>query len=147
MDNKTTTLPKKKLWNKFFSKISCYNLSKVIDPKITESIVEPKNTENVLESKIAGPKVKPKIAKKKKSIPLTLKRKVWNTYIGENIGKTVCLCCKLTEITQLSFSCGHIISEFNGGEIRLDNLKPICVSCNSSMGTTNMDEFIEKFGL
>lgn len=84
---------------------------------------------------------------KKKSIPLTLKRKVWNKYIGEEIGKTLCLCCRLSEITQLNFSCGHIISEFNGGKIKLDNLKPICISCNSSMGTKNMITFIDEYGL
>ena len=84
---------------------------------------------------------------KKKSIPLTLKRNVWNKHIGEAIGKTLCLCCKLSEITQLNFSCGHIISEFNGGNMKLDNLKPICVSCNSSMGTRNMNEFMEEYGL
>jgi len=85
--------------------------------------------------------------KKKKLIPLTLKRKVWEQQIGEDIGKTKCLCCRLTDITQLSFHCGHIISEANGGEIKLDNLRPICQSCNSSMGTVNMDEFISKYGL
>jgi len=84
---------------------------------------------------------------KKKSIPLSLKRNVWNKYIGEAIGKTLCLCCKLTEISQLNFSCGHIISEFNGGKIKLDNLKPICCSCNSSIGTKNMNDFIEEYGL
>lgn len=84
---------------------------------------------------------------KKKSIPLTLKRNVWNKHIGESIGKSLCLCCKLTEITQLNFSCGHIISEFNGGELKLNNLKPICSSCNSSMGSKNMNDFINEFGL
>jgi hypothetical protein len=78
---------------------------------------------------------------------LTLKRKVWEQQIGEDIGKSKCLCCRLTDITQLSFHCGHIISEANGGEIKLDNLRPICQSCNSSMGTVNMDEFINKYGL
>lgn len=84
--------------------------------------------------------------KKKKQIPPLLKIKVWNKYIGDEIGKTKCLCCKLQNIYQASFSCGHIISEFNGGEIKLDNLKPICTSCNSSMGTRNMDEYIKEFG-
>ena len=83
---------------------------------------------------------------KKKSIPATLKRKVWNKYIGEEIGKAKCLCCKLTEITQLSFNCGHIIAESKGGELKMDNLKPICQSCNSSMGTMNMNEYMQKFG-
>jgi 5-methylcytosine-specific restriction endonuclease McrA len=83
----------------------------------------------------------------KQQIPLVLKRNVWNKHIGENIGKHLCLCCKLTDITQMNFSCGHIISEHNGGELKLNNLKPICVSCNSSMGTNNMDEFIQDCGL
>ena len=84
--------------------------------------------------------------KKKKSIPATLKRKVWNKWIGEEIGKTKCLCCLLTEITQMSFHCGHIVAEARGGELKMDNLKPICSSCNSSMGTTNMDVFMKTYG-
>jgi hypothetical protein len=82
----------------------------------------------------------------RKTIPLALKRIVWNKYIGEEIGKTTCLCCKLTDISQMSFSCGHIISDYNGGGINIENLKPICSSCNSSMGTQNMDEFIQIYG-
>jgi hypothetical protein len=102
--------------------------------------------------KKADPPVKPEKPiktenNKKKAIPLTLKRNVWNKYIGETVGKTLCLCCKLTDITQMNFSCGHIISANNGGEVKLDNLRPICVSCNSSMGTKNMDDFIAEYGL
>lgn len=85
--------------------------------------------------------------RKKKAIPLALKRKVWDATFGEDVGKALCPCCKLTIVTQMSFSCGHIIAEFNGGELKLDNLRPICSSCNSSMGTKNMDQFISKYGL
>ncbi len=81
----------------------------------------------------------------KKRIPSTLKRLVWNTHVGEDIGKTKCLCCKCTDITQMSFHCGHIISEVNGGELVLSNLKPICQNCNSSMGTKNMNDFMDSF--
>jgi hypothetical protein len=84
--------------------------------------------------------------KKKKPIPAALKRKVWAKWLGEETGKAKCLCCNLTDITQLNFHCGHIISEAEGGELKVDNLKPICQSCNSSMGTTNMDEFMKKYG-
>jgi len=84
---------------------------------------------------------------RKKTIPSTVKRLVWNNYIGENIGKSKCYCCKLTDITQLSFHCGHIIAEKNGGKIDINNLRPICQNCNSSMGTTNMNEFINKYKL
>jgi len=83
----------------------------------------------------------------KKSIPIAVKRLVWNKYIGEDIGKSKCYCCKLSHITQLTFHCGHVIAEKNGGNIDVDNLRPICQSCNSSMGTHNMDNYIAKYSL
>lgn len=87
--------------------------------------------------------LEPKESKpKKKTISSTMKKLVWNTNIGEDIGKTKCLCCKSTDITQMSFNCGHVISEHNGGETIVSNLKPICQNCNSSMGTKNMNEFM-----
>ena len=33
----------------------------------------------------------------------------------------------------------------NGGIITLGNLLPICSDCNSSMGTINWDEYIDKY--
>jgi hypothetical protein len=79
---------------------------------------------------------------KKCKISHGMKRQVWAKHIGEDIGKIKCLCCKLTEITQLTFVCGHIISEFKGGDISIDNLLPICYSCNASMGTQNLNEYM-----
>lgn len=93
-------------------------------------------------NKSTGPK-----KSRKKTIPIALKRKVWDHWIGEQIGKTKCPCCKLTDITQLNFSCGHILAEANGGSLNVSNLRPICTSCNSSMGTKNMNEFIREYGL
>jgi hypothetical protein len=82
--------------------------------------------------------------KKKKSISATIKRLVWNTNIGEDIGKSKCMCCKSTDITQMSFNCGHIVAEANGGDTIVSNLKPICQNCNSSMGTKNMEDFMKS---
>ncbi len=82
---------------------------------------------------------------KKKPIPATLKRLVWNKWIGEEIGKSKCLCCNVTDINQMSFNCGHIIAECKGGETIVSNLKPICQNCNSSMASMNMDEFMKQF--
>jgi len=79
---------------------------------------------------------------KKQQISHTMRRQVWSKYIGDEIGQIKCLCCKLSEITQLTFVCGHIISESTGGETCIDNLLPICNSCNLSMGTTNLNEFV-----
>ena len=59
----------------------------------------------------------------------------------------MCQCCNITTIAQMNFHCGHIISEFNGGKITIDNLIPLCQLCNSSMGKTNLNEFMEAHGL
>ena len=82
--------------------------------------------------------------KKKKPISATIKRLVWNTHIGEEVGKAKCMCCKATDIAQISFNCGHIIAEANGGETIVSNMKPICQNCNSSMGIKNMEEFMKS---
>ena len=89
--------------------------------------------------------LKPKGKPKKASIPAAVKKIVWNTHVGEAIGKAKCCCCKVTDMTQMSFHCGHVVSEFNGGKVEIPNLRPICQNCNSSMGKMNMDEFMEKY--
>jgi hypothetical protein len=83
---------------------------------------------------------------KKKSIPLSLKALVWNKYIGEEKGIGYCQCCRKNIIKQISFHCGHIISERNGGSTTLNNLIPLCQTCNLSMGRHNMNEFVKKYG-
>jgi hypothetical protein len=88
--------------------------------------------------------IKPCIKAKKKKISAAIKKLVWNTNIGEDIGKSKCMCCKSTDITQMSFNCGHIVAEAKGGDTIVSNLKPICQNCNSSMGTTNMNEFMKS---
>ena len=83
---------------------------------------------------------------KKKSIPLCLKALVWNKYIGEEKGIGYCQCCRKNIIKQISFHCGHIISERNGGSTTLNNLIPLCPTCNLSMGKQNMNDFVKKYG-
>jgi 5-methylcytosine-specific restriction endonuclease McrA len=90
---------------------------------------------------------KPILKEKKKTISLLMKRRVWVKYIGEDVGKAKCLCCNMSDITQMSFHCGHVLSENNGGPTALDNLLPICQSCNSSMGTRDLMEYKRTNGL
>ena len=82
----------------------------------------------------------------KQKIPAPLKAAVWDEWIGEEVGKAKCMCCKKTDLTQGSFTCGHIVAESKGGNLTVNNLKPICQLCNSSMGNRNMDEFIKFCG-
>jgi 5-methylcytosine-specific restriction endonuclease McrA len=96
--------------------------------------------------KVSAAVCEKEVAKKKKKKPIaaTVKRLVWNTNIGEDIGKSKCMCCNSTDITQMSFNCGHIVAEANGGDSIVSNLKPICQNCNSSMGTKNMEDFMKS---
>ena len=109
--------------------------SKKIDKNLKENSNIPEHIESIVEIKIK---------KKKKPISSTIKKLVWNTNIGEEKGKSKCLCCKSTDISQMSFHCGHIIAESNGGETIVSNLKPICQNCNSSMGSKNMNDFMKS---
>jgi hypothetical protein len=79
---------------------------------------------------------------KKQKISNIFKRQCWNYWIGEHIGKIICPCCKLTEISQLNFSCGHIIPESKGGKLIVENVRPICSNCNSSVYVDNLTDYI-----
>lgn len=88
-----------------------------------------------------------KIPYKKKSIPQAIRVQVWNTYIGEQArsGDCMALCHKTIDVTD--FECGHVIAEAKGGATTIENLRPICHSCNRSMSTMNLNEWISKHGL
>ncbi len=78
----------------------------------------------------------------RKNISRSLRALVWNTHIGESIGRAKCKCG--TTISQLSFECGHVIAVANNGSTTIDNLRPICGGCNKSMGTENLHDFFHN---
>ena len=85
--------------------------------------------------------------KKKQVIPKNIKKIVWNTYIGSEIIRHKCLCCKKVTIENTFFECGHVISEKDGGTLEISNLRPICSECNRSMGCKNMIDYVKIYGL
>jgi Fe2+ transport system protein B len=60
---------------------------------------------------------------KKKKITHILATQVWNEYIGMNIGQIKCPVCKVNEINQRNFECGHVIPESKGGETKIREFK------------------------
>ena len=83
----------------------------------------------------------------KKTIPKILKDLTWSKWVGDHIAKTKCLCCGVNDIKMNSFHCGHVIAEADGGPTTVENLRPICATCNLSMRTQNMVKFKEQHSL
>lgn len=95
-----------------------------------------RNEKGIIVKKTANPA-------KKKSIPKKVKDDAWKKYIG-NKNEVLCICCRTNLITPFEYHAGHIQSEANGGDVTVENIRPICSACNLSMGQRNMDEFIAK---
>lgn len=95
-----------------------------------------------VDSKIKELKIKYGYMKgyKRKTIPKAVKDKVWDTYIGKHNGTGQCYCCR-TSIDSKSFDCGHVVAAALGGENVVENMRPVCSTCNKSMGTQNMEDF------
>lgn len=75
------------------------------------------------------------------SVSVKVKESVWKKYVG-NTTETTCFCCGITNISCFSFDAGHVDSKHKGGSNDIENLRPICGSCNSSMKTENMYDFM-----
>ena len=81
---------------------------------------------------------------KRQAIPRTVKNNIWDKYIGTTKREGNCYVCpKLIKIED--FHCGHVISVNMGGSNSIDNLKPICSTCNLSMGTRNLEDFKKEY--
>lgn len=92
-----------------------------------------------------GEIIKPDKVAKKRRIPKKVRDDLWDKYIGNTIAETSCIVCNNSQISSRNFDAGHIISEYNGGSEDSNNLLPICKGCNLSMGTTNMNEYVQKY--
>jgi len=79
----------------------------------------------------------------RKTIPQSVRRKLWRIHFGKRFTGECFVCGNDIDINH--FDAGHIIAVSNGGSDKVDNLKPICKSCNSSMGTDNLLEFKERY--
>jgi 5-methylcytosine-specific restriction endonuclease McrA len=83
-----------------------------------------------------------KQTKRRKRMCAKKREKVWKDYYGDQF--TVDCSCKQVKIDPFNFEVGHITAKSKGGSDLLDNLIPICTSCNRSMGTQNLVVFYKK---
>jgi hypothetical protein len=80
----------------------------------------------------------------KKSIPKVIREEIWKRYVGDLLN-VYCICCNMNIITAFQFQAGHIISTALGGATTSDNILPICSSCNLSMSTMCMNDFVHDY--
>ena len=75
-------------------------------------------------------------------IPKALREQVWLKYSGANFLTQCNVAWCSNKITPFVFEVGHNIPSSKGGLTSIDNLRPICSSCNKSMGNRyTIDEF------
>lgn len=82
----------------------------------------------------------------KQKIPKALREQLWLKVCGRTFEhKCLVEWCK-NIMTPFQFEAGHVIPESKGGATNLENLLPICGSCNRSMGNKfSIHEFSEQF--
>ena len=79
-----------------------------------------------------------------KNVPKSIKDNTWDRYVGD-IYSINCLCCNYNIIKSNNFHCAHVIPHSKGGKTIVENLRPVCSTCNLSMGQNNLFEWCEKY--
>lgn len=75
-------------------------------------------------------------------IPKAIREQTWIRYNGVKFTAKCYVAWCVNRITPFTFEVGHNIPSSKGGETVIDNLRPICSSCNRSMGNKyTIDEF------
>jgi hypothetical protein len=122
-----------------------FSLDKNINFESSEDVSFTENINSEESTVTKNENIKAVKCNKRKKIPQKIRMLVWREYIGNSMdGK--CWTCK-DKMTIESWHAGHIIPTCKGGKNTVDNLRPICQSCNLSMGSQNMNDFINEFGL
>lgn len=114
-------------------------------PKVIKKVSETADLDNETPSEIPNESIVKAKPGRPRKIPVSVRTAVWKKYYGDD-GKGKCYVGCGEDITVHNFECGHVIAHANGGTITIDNLRPVCSRCNKSMRTTNLEEFIAKYG-
>lgn len=77
---------------------------------------------------------------KRSDIPYSVRIQVWKKLNKNICDNGFCYTCN-KELLYSDMECGHIIAHALGGNALLDNLMPVCKSCNRDMGTMNLEEY------
>ena len=81
---------------------------------------------------------------RRKTIPLRLRKEVWDTTQNPKATEGKCTVCRST-VHILNFECAHIKAHAEGGETTVNNLVVCCNLCNRSMGKMNLYEYMKTY--
>jgi hypothetical protein len=84
--------------------------------------------------KIPNPNIPKKTRYRKKNIPKAFREQVWKRYNGDIYEANCYVEWCHNSTNTFNFHVGHDIPESKGGEMSIENLRPICSNCNLSMG-------------
>ena len=79
-------------------------------------------------------------------LPKAVREQVWLMYIGKKFENKCYVTWCNNNINVFNFHVGHNIPKSKGGSMKIENLRPICSSCNLSMGNKyTIDEWIKTY--
>lgn len=77
---------------------------------------------------------------KRQHIPFVVREQVWKKNNLNISDSGLCFVCN-SDLRFPDMECGHILAHCLGGNTNLDNLMPICKSCNRDMGIMNLFDY------
>lgn len=76
----------------------------------------------------------------RRKIPHAIRQQVWKKVNLSTVEDGRCFVCD-TELCFTDMECGHIFAHALGGDDTLNNLMPVCKTCNRDMGIMNMYDY------
>lgn len=81
---------------------------------------------------------------KRRRIPAVLREHVWKKHNKNMCDIGECYVCE-SELRFADMECGHVVAAALGGQDTVDNLMPVCKSCNRDMGIMHLEEYRNMF--
>lgn len=76
-------------------------------------------------------------AQSRKRIPAAIREQVWKKHNKNTCDEGECFVCS-DPLRFAHMECGHIVAHALGGSTSVDNMMPICKTCNRDMGIMNL---------
>jgi hypothetical protein len=77
-------------------------------------------------------------------VPARLRKACWETWIGKSATESPCWLCEERMIDVWNFHAAHCIPASRDGPMLVANLRPLCATCNLSMGNEDMLSWAER---